>query len=162
MTQEIPLTKGMVAIVDTADFDFLSRFNWYAHKSNRTYYAARRATDAEHAPGQSRHIFMHQVLCGRGCDHIDRNGLNNTRGNLRPATKSQNSVNCRKVNRKTGYRGVSINGRWGYQATVNFGGSRHRAGTFKTKVEAAIAYDRLAKQLHGEFAVLNFPDGEAA
>ena len=89
-------------------------------------------------------------------DHRDNDGLNNRRSNLRMATRSQNMTNKEYGVGISGYRGVSRNGsRW--RARVIHNNKEHHIGTFDTIEEAAKAYDQLAKELHGEFAMLNFP-----
>ena len=87
-------------------------------------------------------------------DHKDKNTLNNFKSNLRKATKRQNLINRMSKN-KYGYRGVSItHGYW--RAMIGSEGKRYYLGRFKTKELAAMAYDEAAKELHGEFAILNF------
>ena len=94
-------------------------------------------------------------------DHINRNGLDNRKSNLRHATYSQNSWNQIKVYHpaySSKFKGVSKNdsGKWvAHIATYRVS---HYIGTFKTEIEAALAYDEKALQLHGEFAKINFPE----
>lgn len=94
-------------------------------------------------------------------DHINHNGLDNRKANLRPATKSQNTINKpykKKKGAHSKYRGVtwqkSIN-KW--QAQIRAKGNPRVIGYFEDEIEAAKAYDAAAKKHHGEFAVLNFP-----
>jgi hypothetical protein len=86
-------------------------------------------------------------------DHINGNGLDNRRCNLRICTPAQNGLNSRpRVDGKSRFKGVFPHGdRW--RAKV---GGRH-LGLFDDEVEAAKARDRLARKLHGKFARLNFP-----
>ena len=148
----IPLTRGQNAIVDAADFEWLSQWNWRAAFTKSTGYAVR--TDG---------TMMHALICGtERPDHIDGNGLNNRRSNLRPATVSQNACNKRaKRNSRSGYKGVSFDGSvrrtkpW--QAIIMLHGKGRKIGNFSTPEEAAKAYDCEARKLHGEFARLNFP-----
>jgi hypothetical protein len=93
------------------------------------------------------------------CDHIDHNGLNNTKRNLRLCTKQQNAINQRP--RKDGsskYKGVcwhKRNKKW--QARIHHSGRYYHLGTFKSQRAAALAYDSAARKYHGDFACLNFP-----
>jgi hypothetical protein len=97
-------------------------------------------------------------------DHKDRNGLNNCRSNLRPANDSQNGANVERRKSKTGYRGVYYKPESGhYQVRMSRGAKvRISGGVFADPVEAARAYDALARELHGEFAILNFPNENIA
>jgi hypothetical protein len=105
-------------------------------------------------------IYMHRVILnpttGLFCDHIDRNGLNNQRDNLPICTIAQNNMNKRSVG-KSKYLGVH---RWKnrFVAQICMDGKQYRLGFFKTEKEAAIAYDKVARNHHREFANLNFPN----
>lgn len=91
-------------------------------------------------------------------DHRDHEGLNNTRTNLRLATRSQNSCNNKKTRgRSSKYKGVSRDKRGYWRAKIHFKGKHIFLGYFDNEIDAARAYDKAAKELHGEFAVLNFP-----
>jgi hypothetical protein len=92
-------------------------------------------------------------------DHRDGNGLNNQRENLRPCTESQNSQNRRKsVGKTSKFKGVAWHIRkLRWIATLAHNGKRHYLGYFKTQQSAARAYDAVAREHFGEFAVLNFP-----
>lgn len=153
---EIPLTNGGVAFVDEQDHDTLSRFSWRRWESYPgIVYAMTRPI-----PG-GKNVLMHKmILPGRGgLDHKDGNGLNNTRGNLRPANQSQNSANRRvHKNNKSGFKGVrrirsSINNPWA--ASVKYNGKQFHLGLFPTKEDAALAYDIAAVSVFGEFARTN-------
>jgi hypothetical protein len=101
-------------------------------------------------------------------DHVNHNGLDNRKANLRPATHTQNVWHRRKFNGRTSggfklasrskYKGVdwahSMN-RWRARILVN--GKRIYLGSFNSELEAAKAYDLAAKKHHGQFATLNFP-----
>jgi hypothetical protein len=158
-SREIPLTKGYVAIVDAADFDWLSQWRWRAWrgKNNKTPYAGRLSTIAS----GHRYISMHRLIAGaaRGqiVDHINGHGLDNRRANLRLCTIRQNNFNapCRADSR-TGYKGVRPErGKWG--ARIKIDGVERWLGSFPSIEEAARAYDAAAMLVHGEFARLNFP-----
>lgn len=158
-TAEIPLTRGLVAVVDTADLDFLlSQGSWQARTESHTSYAVR----VFKVDGVRRLIPMHGLLLGiRGVDHVNGDGLDNRRVNLRPATAQQQSRNQRRrSDNTTGYKGVvwvPSRSRWRARFTVD--GKLRYLGTFTDPVEAAKAYDAAVREAFGEFARLNFPGG---
>ncbi len=155
--KEIKLTQGKVALVDDEDFERINQFKWYAHKIREMWYATRSST----------RFYMHRVIMnapsGMLVDHKDRDGLNNQKYNLRVTTNAKNLWNQGKHKDNTsGYKGVSFDKKskkWLVQIRVNDGNARH-LGYFDTVEEGAHAYDRAAKELHGEFAYLNFRDAQ--
>lgn len=159
MTRTITLTQGKFAQCDDADYESLMRYEWFAVEIRGDWYAARKAKAGE----QPATIYMHRQIMGESekplIDHIDRNGLNNQRANLRFATRAQNMMNTARQSRNTsGYRGVvwcKRLGKWRAQIGVNY--RKIMLGTHSTKRAAAEAYDEAARELFGEFAVLNFP-----
>jgi hypothetical protein len=162
----IELTQGFVAMVDDADFEWLNGYKWHtnrASKSSRIYAARNIRIGPERRRSTTN---MHRVILGItdrkiDIDHIDGNGLNNQRSNLRTSTHAQNLQNSglRKTN-KTGYQGVSVKSdcRQRWQAHIKAGDKRVYLGLFDCPVKAARAYDAKARELHGEFANLNFPE----
>lgn len=155
MSKEIELTKGFVSLVDEEDYDLVNSYSWYAHKSDNRMYAARKDSNGKH-------VYLHRFLVGKIgylVDHIDGNGLNNQKSNLRLCSFSQNGANtkARKTN-KSGYKGVSPNGKHGYMALISFNHKRKYLGTFSSEKDAAKAYDKEAVIFHGKFAKLNFGD----
>jgi len=105
------------------------------------------------------HREIMQPLPGLVVDHIDGNGFNIRRGNMRNCTNQQNMQNLRKSPRAgSRYKGVYYDKRRRtFSAKICHNGRSHHLGTFATEVEAAKAYDRKALELFGEFARLNFP-----
>lgn len=152
----ILLTQGKFAIVDVEDYDWLSQYRWCACKSGNTFYAAR----------SKGHILirMHrEIMCapkGLCCDHKNHNGLDNRKSNLRLCTIAQNTHNQRpRPNGTSKYKGVSLhknNNKWA--ARIAFKRKRMHIGIFDNQLDAAIAYDRRAVELFGQFACLNFPE----
>jgi hypothetical protein len=114
--------------------------------------------------GKSRRIYMHRAIMGAAkgqqVDHIDGDGLNNCRYNLRLATAAENQHNARRrIDNISGYKGVywkMAQRKWCSQIQLN--GKNQYIGLFICPIEAAHAYDRKAIELHGEFALLNFPN----
>lgn len=152
--REITLTRGLVAMVDDEDYDHLMQKKWFA-KPNVSRATGEVLTHYAYSGHRSRH--MHREILGvqggQHVDHVDGNGLNNTRANLRICTKAQNGQNRRPWS-ACGYRGVTPNKK-GWSATIEANGVRYRLGTFPTPEEAAEAYNAKATELHGEFARLN-------
>lgn len=163
MTKQIKLTKGKFAVIDDNDFALVSRYNWRASKSGNTYYAT---TDIW-VPGEKRiTIDMHRLILGDSSpatDHADGDGLNNTRLNIRACTYSENNMNkAKQSNNTSGFKGVSKNGskRNPWASHIQANKANKFIGHFPTAEEAARAYDKAAKELFGEFARLNFPEGQ--
>lgn len=156
--REIPLSRGLSAIVDDEDYERVACRRWHAApaKQRPTNFYAR----------SSYGEYMHRLIAGasRGqyVDHKDHNGLNNLRSNLRICTHSQNCANARLSNPPpSGYRGVCWDRRKKkFVASVTCGGKYHFLGRFDDPREAALIRDKGAVQLHGKFAILNFPCGD--
>jgi len=161
--KEIPLTRGMVARVDDEDYERLVRHRWHLADTGTRFYVARYCRVGEKR-GRSK-LWMHREVIGAPAglfvDHIDGDGLNNQKANLRLCTYSQNNRNKVKTRARRRFRGIrpvkdSKHGRWRADITIN--GKTRYLGTFATDVEAARAYDRVLIEVGGEFARPNFPD----
>lgn len=149
----IALTQGKVAIVDKEDYEWLSRYKWYASESGGKFYACRK---------NRRAVYMHREIVGapKGMvvDHIDGNELNNRRSNLRVCTVSQNHQNRRRTGGRSKYKGVHLDKKLNkWVAAITLKGRYFHIGYFDDEREAARAYDKKATALFGEFAYLNFP-----
>lgn len=154
--REIPLNRGLVTIVDDADYEMLSAFRWHVCESP---YARRNVWIP--GAGKSRVEFMHKVILpappGHVTDHINRDSLDNRRSNLRIATKSQSVMN-RRGWAKSGIRGVHRASPGCWIAQLRYRGTRVLHKAFPTWWEAALAHDEAARLHYGEYAVLNFPN----
>jgi len=155
----IPLTQGQHAIVDAEDYERVSRCKWCLSRTGNQLYAQRRC--------RGKTIRMHQFIMsppqGMVVDHIDGNGLNNRRGNLRICTPQQNAWNHKprkEPDASSQYIGVYPCRRppdkW--YVKIQCGGEGTYLGPFDSEIEAARARDRKAIQLFGEYAGLNLPE----
>lgn len=145
----IELKHGQQAIVDDEDFELLYKDKW--RFNNRYIYNSRR---------EPMHRLIINAPRGSEVDHINGNSLDNRKVNLRVCDRSQNLANRGKFkNNKSGYKGVCWNKnskKW--MAQIQFKKKLTRLGDFTDILEAAKAYDKKAKELHGEFANLNFKE----
>lgn len=147
----IKLTQNMSAMVDDADYDWLSQWKWHLHAG----YASRKSN--------GKPIFMHRLINktaeGLDTDHINHDRLDNRRCNLRSCTTSENGANrAKQKNNTSGFIGVSwYKSKSKWRAQVGTNGTMKTVGAYHSAQEAAIARDKYAKQIFGEFAVLNFP-----
>lgn len=144
-----------VILYDHDDAAFIESRRWNIHASASVvglYYARLSSTQADGARDQ----YMHAMLMGRTLvDHINHNGLDNRRANLRLVTKAQNAANSRnRRDSRSGLKGVSWRphaGKWAAKI------KHQHLGYFTSAEEAALAYDAAALTEFGEFACLNFP-----
>jgi hypothetical protein len=150
---QVPLKSGGFAVVDDADAALVAGYEWRSMSitnSDLKYAAAYRAGE---------HFLMHRLIAsppaGMVVDHLDADGLNNRRANLRVCAQSLNIQRSRP--RRDGvscFKGVHRNrGRW--RAMIRAGGKSSHVGYFDTERDAAMAYDRAAVATHGEFAMTN-------
>lgn len=154
----IDIGYGYFTRVSNKDYTALIKHAWHLDERNSKRYVRRREGPA-HA---QRKIYLHreikQAKKGVEVDHIDGNGLNNVRSNLRMSTRTQNSANkSKQQNNTSGYKGVywhKANNKWAAHIQVNK--KSIHLGVFNTKKSAAVAYDKAAKKYFGKFAQLNF------
>ena len=149
----VPLTQGYEAVIDVDDVGLVSGFSWQVLVLKRQTYALRK-----HRIGLVyRNVYLHRALmdapAGMQVDHMDTDGLNNRRGNLRLATRHQNGQNSRLSRRNTsGFKGVSWDrqrNKW--RAKIKFGDKQSHLGLFDSAEGAHAAYCEASARLHGEF-----------
>ena len=162
--RKIPLTQNQFALVDDADFDWLSKYKWYARwaECTKSFYAVRNGKRTEN---KRQFIYMAREILGlkfgdkRQADHKNHDTLDNRRSNLRVCSKAENLKNQgKRKDNSSGFRGVHWHKRdrkW--QTQIRCNGRKIYLGNFTSLIEAAKCYDKAAKLHHGEFAVLNFP-----
>jgi hypothetical protein len=160
--RRISLGEGRYTLVDSADYNRLNKYRWYADGKGDNIYAVRNAISETEDP---RTIRMHREImnaqAGVLIDHRNTNALDNRRDNLREATKSQNGGNKRpnKTKKTSRYKGVTFRKdirKW--TARIGVQGKSIWLGRYDEEGDAARAYDAAAKKYFGEFARLNFSD----
>lgn len=152
--KSISLSRGKVALVDDADYEWLNQWKWYCSSEG---YAER----DEGRRGNRKRILMHRLILGVSkefqADHINNNRLDNRRANLRTCTYSENNQHRGVSSSNTsGYKGVTfvkVTKKW--RATIRVNRVKVELGSYKNIIDAARAYNQAAKKYHGEFAVLN-------
>ena len=154
----IPLTKGYVAVIDTADAPLVLAYKWCAVRPRgETAYATTRVNGA---PTSLHRLLMQSPPCD--VDHINGDGIDCRRANMRLATRSQNIVN-KPPSGALGIKGVhNYKGSGRYTAKICVGGKQKHLGSFPDSISAGRAYDRAAFDAYGEYAWLNFPDEVAS
>lgn len=153
MTIEIHLPCGRCALIDSEDEAAVSLHEWRSKGSeedrvNGLYVVSTRG------------LGLHRLIMAAPprvqVDHINHNGLDNRRANLRLCTPQENSRNRRMSrNNKAGFKGVCANKK-GFQASIHLNARARHLGLFKNRFEAALAYDDAARAEFGDFAHLNF------
>ena len=153
------LTQGQFTLVDDKDYEKLSKHKWYAIKKNNAFYAVRNIVKDNNKRTM---LLLHREILNITdrdiiTDHIDHNGLNNKQSNLRKATWSENNANRRPTeNSSSKYLGVGFvkkSKKWICQ--IQKDKKLIYIGTFDNENDAAMAYNKKAIELHGEFANTN-------
>lgn len=152
----IPLTRGKYAIVDTMDLPLVSHKLWRAINEQHLWYA----TSGSGQKGYSQ-VMMHRIIAaapkGVQVDHINGDGLDNRRANLRLCTSLENSRNRRiSISNTSGYKGVHwVRHLAKWEARITIRGERFSLGCYVCAADAARAYNDRAIVEFGEFAKLN-------
>jgi len=153
----IPLQSGRFTIIDDTDYDNVSRFKWTAHRLSGIWYAISTAyLGTVNSQPQLYTLLLHRLLMrppqGMEVDHIDHNGLNNLRSNLRVCTTAQNQWNQRPRHGTSQYKGVHWQKqakKWKAQIIVN--NKYHYLGIFKNEIDAARAYNQATLEYRSGF-----------
>ena len=153
------LTKGYVALISPQDIDLVSAYGWNAQPVVRNVYAK-----CSIKPEFTGCVFLHRLLLDhptdKWVDHINHNGLDCRRENMRLCDGQQNAGNRRpQLGRKSRFKGVNWCPRkqkWYPRIKVD-GKARRLGGHFKSDTDAALVYDEAARKCYGEFAHTNFP-----
>ncbi len=161
----IPLTKGKIAVVDEADYEWLMKYRWQAMRDRNTSYVNYRAVAKEKRDGKWYTIGMSRkilnVPAGTLVDHINSDTLDNRRANLRPATHQQNMFNSRRNgNARRRFKGVYMHPSGLWHSHITFNGHSYFLHCSHDEEEVALYYDVACQILHGEFARPNFKDAQ--
>lgn len=152
----IQLSQGHQVQFDDADAELVLAYTWWLQPPRgraKTYYC--------YTQRDKKNLTMHNLIIGPPphglmIDHINRDGLDNRRSNLRFATRSQNNANRSAPLSASKFRGVRKHGRK-YRAEISVSSRKSYSKLYATAEEAARAFDEMATAAYGEFAVLNFP-----
>ncbi len=152
--KKIFLAKNKYALVDDDDYEALSKHRWYVCKSRYNTYAVGSAIkNGRHKTTRMHREIMRPSKCMQ-VDHIDGDGLNNQKSNLRIVTNSQNQMNVpTRRDNKSGFKGVFLRkdcNAWRAYIDLNY--MRVHLGNFKSKEEACRARQKASAEFHGEFA----------
>jgi hypothetical protein len=148
------LTQGKKTVIDREDLERVLSHQWHAHKRASGIFYAKTNIRRN---GKFYSCNLHGFLTGyEETDHIDRDGLNNRRENLRPG-KDINGLNrSLSIRNKSGFKGVDQQAKkWRARVTIN--GKRQYVGLFDNPEKAAHAFDRAARAQTSEKIFLNFP-----
>lgn len=150
----IPISKGKSVIVDYEDYDRLLKMGKW-HYSKGGYVCKTKVFPRINGKQPKESVYMHRIIMntpdGMVTDHIDGNGLNNQKSNLRICTQAENNLN-KKIKGK--YKGIKFyQGKW--HSEIKFKGEYKYLGSYESAEQAALAYNEVAKELHGAYAILN-------
>lgn len=161
---KIALTQGKHALFDKNDYALIKKYKWYPHRSGNCWYATAHITKN----GKESILQMHRLIMdapkGKQIDHINHNGLDNRRKNLRICTKAENiryqllrqkamSSPFKGVAKTSLFKGVQPKKKWRSYICVN--SKLLHLGCFETETDAARAYNQAALKYFNQFAFLN-------
>jgi len=145
--RKIKLTQGKYALVDNEDYDKLNQYKWFTRKDGQNFYATKKLYILN---GVRRNISMHQIIMGiapknKEIDHIDGNGLNNQKKNLRFVTHQENMRNQKtRITSKTGFKGIDFNKQQQkYRVRIMLNGKSIFGGYFKNLKDAVKKINQL-------------------
>ena len=157
----LPLSRGMVSVIDFDDFEKVGRIKWKAQRRGRggLFHAAQSVRNTD---GSQTTRYLHQILypSWKRTDHKNGDGLDNRKENLRECSHQQNlRAYCRKrAGASSLFRGVSRYARdQKWQASIRVNGRSYGVGVFVSEADAARAYDKAAMKFGFEKEALNFP-----
>lgn len=161
--REILLNRGFVALVDDEDYEKLNKYKWHIHIGSTGIIYAKRNQQKRFGEylekKDRRNVYMHREIMNVPdriiIDHIDTDGLNNQKENLRISDQSLNQINQRPLRGTTSrFKGVSKISSI-YRARITVNGECIYLGSFQNEEEAALAYNQAAAEYYGELARLN-------
>lgn len=150
----LKLSRGKTVVLDIADYPKVKPYRWHAHWDGFNWYADAVIRNL----GKRVMLRMHQIIAGKGADHINRNTLDNRRDNLRPATASQSASNRKeRSDNLLRLKGVYEYRPNKYRSRIQdiHTGKQLNLGCYDSPVEAALAYDRAAVNMFGPYACTN-------
>lgn len=163
--KEIILTQGYKALIDDEDFEVINKFKWsYLESQSGNQYAHCHSLGDKNRKTIRMHRLIMKAPKGKEVDHINGDGLDNRKLNLRICNRNENQKNQkntiflkRRKNVTSKFKGVcwhKKSNQWTSQAGLNK--KRIYLGIFRNEINAAKAYDEFAKKNFGKFARLNF------
>ena len=149
--------EHVIALVDDIDAEAVNARSWRLHRNGYAVATMRLKK------GRPERVPLHQFILGKfgvPIDHANLDKLDNRRENLRFCSDAENNRNrARRSDSGQPFKGIELHfGKW--RARVVSGGKRHTSSGYATPESAAMEYDHMARQFHGDFAFLNFPEGD--
>lgn len=157
-TISIPLTQGKFAFIDASDYELVSRYKWslkLGYNGHKNYYAMTASSK------RTTHRLMHRLIMDAPknlqVDHINGNGLDNRRCNLRICTHSENLYNQKlRYDNQSGYKGVCWHKRANkWRVQIRYNKEKLYFGVYTNPLDAALVYDAKAIKLFGKYAKTN-------